>query len=158
MLNRKTTTFAAAALATAALGAGGTALAQTVSGSAGGTPTAVQVSAAPTLSAGATAPFDAPAVKAVRQGKAIPKGYVLIGYRIQVHRGTKMAGAALRFQCPDHKLLRSFGTVGHAGFASTNGGDYVGHNVTWAMSTPGMRAADGTAITDADGILYAVCR
>jgi hypothetical protein len=151
---RKTTTFVAAALATAALGAGGTALAQTGGGSS--TLTAVQVSPAPTLSAGTTAPFDAPGVKAIRQGRPIPSGYTLVGYRIQVHRGTKMAGAALRFQCPDDKRLRSFGVVGDAGFAADR--DYVAHKETWVTSWPGMRDRDGKPKTDADGLLYAVCR
>jgi hypothetical protein len=152
---RKTTTFAAAALATAALGAGGTALAQSVT--AASTPTAVQVSPAPTLNAGTTAPFDAPGVKAIRQHKAIPAGYTLVGYRIQVHRGTKMAGAALRFVCPGDKRLRSFGVVGDAGFAAGIN-DYVAHKETWVTSWPGMRDRDGKPKTDADGLLYAVCR
>lgn len=150
---RKTTTFAAAALATAALGAGGTALAQT--GGAGGTPTAIQVSPAPSIGAGATAPFDAPGVKAIRRGKPIPAGYVLIGYRIQVHRGTKMAGAALRFLCPDGKRLASFGTIGNAGFAADR--NYVHHRLTFVTSWPNMRDRAGNPINDADGKLYAVC-
>jgi hypothetical protein len=150
---RKTTAFTAAALAAAALGAGGTALAQTAASPA---PTTVQVSPAPTINAGATAPFDAPGVKAIRRGKAIPAGYVLIGYRVQVHRGTRMAGAALRFLCPDGKHLRSFGTVGNAGFAAER--DYVGHRLTFVTSWPGMRDRSGSAITDTDGMLYAICR
>lgn len=152
LLSRKTAF--AAAIATAALGAGGTALAQTQSTTS--TPTSIEVSPAPPLAAGTTAPFDAPGVKAIRRGKPIPAGYVLVGYRVQVHRGTKMAGAALRFQCPDHKRLRSFGITGHAGFAADR--DYVGHNVTWVMSTPGMRDASGKALDSADGNLYAICR
>jgi hypothetical protein len=150
---RKTTTIAASALAAAALGAAGTAIAQTASG---GTPTAVQVSPAPSIGAGAIAPFDAPGVKAIRRGKAIPAGYVLIGYRVQVHRGTKMAGAALRFACPDGKRLRTFGIVGNAGFAADR--DYVAHKVTWVTSWPNMRDSAGKPTTDADGKLYAICR
>jgi hypothetical protein len=149
----RTTTIVAAALAAAALGAGGTALAATAGDDA--QPTTVAVSPAPTITAGTIAAFDAPGVKAIRRGKAIPAGYVLVGYRIQIHRGTKMAGAALRFACPDGKRLRSFGLIGHAGFAAER--DYVGHKVTWIMSTPGMNTPEGR-LTDADGTLYAICK
>jgi len=145
------TRSAAALTAVAALAAGGTALAATGSG----TPTTVGVSPAPTLKAGATAPFDAPGVRAVRRGKPIPAGYELVGYRIQVHRGAKMAGAALRFACPGGKTLRSFGITGHAGFAADR--DYVGHKETWVMSVPGMNPPSGP-VTEADGMLYAICR
>jgi hypothetical protein len=148
----KTTTFAAAALAVAALGAGGTALAQSADQS---TPTTVQVSPAPSIGAGATAPFDAPGVKAIRRGKPIPAGYVLIGYRIQAHRGAKMAGAALRFLCPDGKQLASFGTIGNAGFSAER--DYTHHRLTFVTSWPNMRDRAGNPINDADGKLYAVC-
>jgi hypothetical protein len=139
-------TIAAALAATAVLGAGGTALAAT----SGDAPTTVTVAPAPTLKAGATAPFDAAGVRAIRQGKAIPSGYVLIGFTVKVDRGAKMAGAALRFACPDGKRLRTFGTTGHAGFASD--GRYVGHKVAWVTSTP------SAANAGSEGILYAVCR
>jgi hypothetical protein len=149
----RTTTLVASALAAAALGAGGTALAATSADDS--KPTTVAVSPAPTLNAGTIAPFDAPGVKAIRRGKAIPAGYVLVGYRIQIHRGTKMAGAALRFACPDGKRLRSFGIIGRAGFLADR--EYVDHKVTWVSSTPGMNSPDGP-LTDADGSLYAICR
>jgi hypothetical protein len=140
-------TLAAALAATAALGAGGTALAQTGAAPA---PTTVTVTPAAPLTAGAIAPFDAPGVRAIRQGKEIPAGYVLPGFTIKVDRGAKMAGAALRFACPDGKRLRTFATTGHAGFASD--GKYVGHKVAWVTSTPSAANAGTT------GTLYAVCR
>ena len=83
-------TIAAALAATVALGAGGTALAATAGSDA---PTTVTVAPAPTLKAGTIAPFDAPGVRSIRQGKAIPAGYVLIGFKVKVDRGAKMAGA-----------------------------------------------------------------
>jgi hypothetical protein len=145
---RTRTRSVAAALATvAALGAGGTALAATGAGPA---PTTVTVAPAVTLTAGATSPFDAPGVKAIRRGKPIPAGYVLPGFTIKVDRGAKMAGAALRFACPDGKRLRTFASTGHAGFSSD--GQYVGHKAAWVTSTPSAANAGTT------GTLYAVCR
>jgi hypothetical protein len=149
---RRTTTIAAA-IAAAALGAGGTALAQSSGADA---PTTVTVTSAPTLSAGQKAPFDAPGVRAIRRGKAIPSGYQLIGYHVAVHRGTHLAGAALRFACPEGKLLRTFGIVGRAGFSADR--KYWDHKVTWVTSTPGFRADDGSQLTDVAGDLYAVCK
>ena len=140
-------TVAAAMAATVALAAGGTALAATGGSDA---PTTVTVTPAPTLQAGTIAPFDAPGVRAIRRGKPIPSGYVLTGFKIKVDRGAKMAGAALRFACPDGKRLRTFGVTGHAGFASD--GHYVDHKVAWVTSTP------SAANAGSEGTLYAVCR
>jgi hypothetical protein len=144
-MSHRTRTLAATLAVAATAAAGGTALAAT-----GDAPTTVTVTPAPTLKAGATAPFDAPGVKAIRRGQEIPSGYVLTGFRIKVDRGAKMAGASLRYACPDHKTLRSFGVTGHAGFMSD--GRYIGHHVAWVASTPSAANA-GT-----EGTLYAVCR
>jgi hypothetical protein len=113
-------------------------------------PTTVKVQAAPTLAAGTTAPFDAPGVRAIRRGKPIPRGYVLIGQQVDIQRGAKAAGAALRSLCPDRKLLRTFGVVGNAGFSAPR--DYVGHRQTFIFSfaPPTLEHATGT--------VYAVCR
>ena len=70
----------------------------TAAAAAGG-PTQVTVEPAPTLNAGDTAPFDAAGVKAIRRGKPIPAGYVLIGQRITIKRGDIPAGATLFFKC-----------------------------------------------------------
>src|SRR5580765_2470096 len=77
--------------------------------------TDIKVSAAPTLTAGQNAPFDAPGVKSIRRGKPIPSRYRLIGQRVEITRGAKSAGAALTFSCPEGKSLRTFGIVGNAG-------------------------------------------
>jgi hypothetical protein len=112
--------------------------------------TEIKVSAAPTLSAGTQAPFDAPGVRAIRRGKPIPAGYQLIGQQVDITRGAKTAGAALIFRCPQAKTLRTFGLVGNAGFvAPTN---YVRHRQTMVFSfaPPKLQHATGT--------VYAVCR
>jgi hypothetical protein len=106
---------------------------------------------APTqLKAGQTAPFDAPGVKAIRRGKPIPDGYLLIGQQVDVQLGAKTAGAALRFTCPDAKRLKTFGVTGHAGFLAVQ--NYGDHKTTNIMSfpPPHLRHASGT--------VYAVCR
>ena len=113
--------------------------------------TDIKVTAAPTLSAGQTAPFDAAGVKAVRRGKPIPAGYVLVGQTVDIQRGAKSAGAALTFRCPGSKTLRTFGVVGNAGFTAVDR-NYPGHRQTAVMSFPPPRVAHST------GTVYAVCR
>jgi hypothetical protein len=132
----------------AALGGSGVAMAADV-------PTQIAVSDVPSLTAGQTAPFDAPGVRAIRRGKAIPRGYALVGQRIDVRRGTrggnaKSAGAALTYRCPGAKTLRTFGVVGNAGFSAPR--NYVGHRQTQVFSFAPPRLDHGV------GTLYAVCR
>jgi hypothetical protein len=110
-------------------------------------PTQVTVEPAPTLTAGATAPFDAAGVKAIRRGKPIPAGYVLIGQRITIKRGAVPAGATLFFKCPDGKRLKTFDTSGTAG--GTAYYEYRNHRQTYISSFSNF---------DATGTLYAVCR
>ena len=106
---------------------------------------------APTqLKAGQKAPFDAPGVAVIRQGKPIPKGYVLVGQQVVITRGAKTAGAALRFTCPGGKRLQTFGTTGDAGFFAPQ--DYGDHRSTSVMSFPPPHAQQAT------GTVYAVCR
>ena len=113
--------------------------------------TDIKVTAAPTLTAGQAAPFDAAGVKAVRRGKPIPAGYVLVGQTVDIQRGAKSAGAALTFRCPGTKTLRTFGVVGNAGFTAVDR-NYPGHRQTAVMSFPPPRLAHST------GTVYAVCR
>ena len=113
--------------------------------------TDIKVTAAPTLSAGQTAPFDAAGVKAVRRGRPIPVGYALVGQTVDIQRGAKSAGAALTFRCPGTKTLRTFGVVGNAGFTAVDR-NYPGHRQTAVMSFPPPRLAHST------GTVYAVCR
>lgn len=113
--------------------------------------TEIKVQAAPTLTAGQTAPFDAAGVKAVRRGKPIPAGYVLIGQTVDIQRGAKSAGAALFFRCPAGKTLRTFGTIGNVGFSAADR-NYPGHRQTTIFSFAPPRLAHAT------GTLYAVCR
>jgi hypothetical protein len=132
-----------------ALGAAGAATAAVAADGA----TDIKVSAAPTLSAGRQAPFDAPGVRAVRRGKPIPAGYRLIGQQVDITRGTsaRSAGAALTFRCPQGKTLRTFGIVGNAGFVAANR-NYPGHRQTtiFSFAPPTLDHATGT--------VYAVCR
>jgi hypothetical protein len=128
-----------AALTTAAILAGGTgtALAQ------GTGETTVTVGPRIVLKAGDRAPFDAPGVKAIRQGKTIPSGYQLIGRKVT--GGGSGVGAAIRFTCPDGTLLKTFGVTGKAGFTATR--TYADHHSTIVES-----------IGRGAGTVYAVCR
>jgi hypothetical protein len=113
--------------------------------------TDIKVTAAPTLTPGRTAPFDAPGVRSIRRGKPIPAGYRLIGQQVDITRGSKSAGAALTFRCPQGTTLRTFGIVGNAGFSATNR-NYRGNRQTTIVSfaPPTLDHATGT--------VYAVCR
>ena len=124
--------------------AAGTALA------AGSGPTQISVETVPSITAGQKAPFDAPGVRAIRRGKAVPKGYVLVGQKVTIDRGAKTAGAALFVKCPGTKRLRTFGVLGDAGFFAPI--DYVRHRETRIMSFPPPRKDHAT------GTVYAVCR
>lgn len=110
-------------------------------------PTQVTVEPAVTLTAGTKAPFDAPGVRAIRRGKPLPAGYVLIGQKVTIKRGKIPAGASLFFKCPDGKRLKTFGTIGRAGFRADR--DYVDRRQTYISSFSGR---------DATGTVYAVCR
>jgi hypothetical protein len=113
--------------------------------------TRIQVQAAPALSPGQVAPFDAAGVKAIRRGKPIPSGYSLIGQRVDITRGAKTAGAALTFQCPQAKSLRTFGVSGNVGVTATDR-NYAGHRATTVVSSPAPHVQHAT------GTVYAVCR
>lgn len=133
-----------AVVVAAALAAGGVSIAA-------GTPTQLTIEPLASLHAGDTAPFDAAGVKAIRRGKAIPSGYVLVGQKVTNTRGVPSAGAALYFRCPDGKRLKTFGTTGTRGLASADR-PYVNHKSTWVRSAPGVK---GQSVT---GSVYAVCR
>lgn len=74
-----------------------------------------QISVGPqvTLKAGQTAPFDAGGVRAVRRDKPIPSGYVLVGRKVTIDRGTSgSVGAAFKLSCPSGKTARTLGGTG----------------------------------------------
>lgn len=141
-MNVTTKSLLAATAASLALAAGATA---------GDGATTVTVDPATQLRAGQTAPFDAPGVKAIRSGKAIPAGYVLVGRKVTVTRGTEVAGAYLRLACPAGKRLRTLGATGTVG-PQPGGGDYLGRPSAWV----GVSYAARTAAPE--GTVYGVCR
>jgi hypothetical protein len=105
-----------------------------------------------TLHAGQKAPFDAPGVKAVRRGRPIPSGYVLVGRKVTIDRGTSgSVGAALKLSCPTGKTARTLGATGATG-PNLIGNAYVGHrDVRVAVWSP-PRSPQST------GVSYVVCR
>jgi len=99
---------------------------------------------------GQPSPFDAAGVRAIRRGKPIPTGYVLVGQKVTNTRGIASAGASLFFRCPDGKRLKTFGGVGDVGFSLDR--DYFDHRQTYARTYPGKRGVPKRSI------VYAVCR
>ena len=124
----------------------------TVAGSVIAADTATEISVTTTRSfmPGDTSPGDAPGVKAIRRGKAIPAGYRIIGQRVTNQRGTPGAAAALHFRCPDAKRLKTFMVTGDVGFSSIS--TYVDRRQTWVRTHPSKKGQT-TA-----GNVYAVCR
>jgi hypothetical protein len=146
MFARKPLLTIAAVAAGAVAGTAGAAIAQNAPA-----PTTIEVQAATQLSAGATAPFDAPGVRAIRRGRAIPAGYVLVGRRVTINTGAQEAWAAARFTCPSGKVLRTFGISGRVG-AQPGGAEYVGRRTFMVI----MDAPRGPGTKT--GTVYAVCR
>lgn len=132
-----------ALLAAAVLSAGAVATAGAVDGD-----TTVTIGAPKPTAAGARAPFDAPGVKAIRQGKAVPAGYALVGRSVTVKAGAGAAGAAVRLSCPSGKTLRTLATTGRTGLQITR--KYVGQSATNVIALD--------ARGDSSGTVYAVCR
>ncbi len=140
---RRTRITAGIAVAVAAIGSGAAIAAQS------DTPTQVTVGSKTTLNAGDRSPFDAPGVRAIRAGKPIPSGYVVIGRTVKVDRGTNAAGAAINVICPGTKRLRTFATGGHAGFYAPR--EYANHRSTVIVSLPDSHLATSS------GTVYAIC-
>lgn len=140
----KTTTALTTLLAAAVVSTGAVTTAGAVDGD-----TTVTVGSSKQLAAGTKAPFDAPGVKAVRRGKPIPSGYVLIGRTVTIDAGTGSAGAAVRLTCPAGKVLRTLAGTGGPGVQIIR--PYVGQRATnvYALGRSGQ---------DASGSVYGVCR
>jgi hypothetical protein len=143
--------IALAVVAAVATGAG-TALAA-------GSGTDSQVTISPrtvVASAGQNSPVDVGGVRAVRAGKPIPSGYVLVGRHVKFTRGTEAGYGALTMRCPAGKTLRGLARQGQ-----------VGPQVYRDTNYPGKRSVD--VIVDynanttpvggtAEGTVLALCR
>jgi hypothetical protein len=101
----------AIAVVGAVAGAAGTALAAS-----SGTDSTVTISPRTVVaSAGQTSPVDVGGVRAVRAGKPIPSGYVLVGRHVKFVRGTEAGYGALTMRCPAGKTLRGLARQGQVG-------------------------------------------
>jgi hypothetical protein len=107
-------------------------------------------------SAGQTSPVDVGGVRAVRAGKPIPAGYVLIGRHVKFTRGTEAGYGALTMRCPSGKTLRGLARQGQ-----------VGPQVYRDVNYPGKRSVNVIVDYDAnhtpvggtaEGTVLALCR
>jgi hypothetical protein len=107
-------------------------------------------------SAGQTSPVDVGGVRAVRAGKPIPSGYVLVGRHVKFTRGTEAGYGALTMRCPSGKTLRGLARQGQ-----------VGPQVYRDVNYPGKRSVDLIVDYDAnhtpvggtaEGTILALCR
>jgi hypothetical protein len=142
----------ALAVVGAVAAAAGTALAATQ-----GTDSQVTISPRTVVaSAGQTSPVDVGGVPAVRAGKPIPSGYVLIGRHVKFTRGTEVGYGALTVRCPAGKTLRGLARQGQ-----------VAPQVIRDTHYPGKRSVDvivdyNARVTPvggtAEGTVLALCR
>jgi hypothetical protein len=107
-------------------------------------------------SAGQTSPVDVGGVRAVRAGKPIPAGYVLVGRHVKFTRGSEVGYGALTMRCPSGTTLRGLARQGQ-----------IGPQVYRDTRYPGKRAVDVIVTYDAnhtpvggtaEGTVLALCR
>ena len=107
-------------------------------------------------SAGQTSPVDVGGVRAVRAGKPIPSGYVLVGRHVKFVRGTEVGYGALTMRCPSGKTLRGLARQGQ-----------IGPQVYRDVHYPGKRSVNVIVDYDAkhtpvggtaEGAVLALCR
>jgi hypothetical protein len=121
-----------------------------------GVDTQISISSRTTVaSAGQKSPVDVGGVRAVRAGRDVPAGYVLIGRQVKITRGTQAAYGALTMRCPAGKTLRGLANQGKVGFSVIGRGydhkRFVDVLATFnANLTPAGRTVEGT--------ILAVCR
>ena len=103
-------------------------------------------------SAGQTSPVDVGGVRAVRAGKPIPAGYVLVGRHVKFVRGTEVGYGALTIRCPAGKTLRGLARQGQVGPSVFRRTPYTGKRsvdvIAYynARETPVGGAAEGTVL------------
>jgi hypothetical protein len=140
-------------VAAGALAAGGAATAVAADP---GADTQISISSRTTVaSAGQKSPVDVGGVRAVRGGRDIPAGYVLIGRHVKITRGTQAAYGALTMRCPAGKRLRGLANQGKVGF-SVIGRGYVGKRFVDVLAT--FNANLTPAGQTVEGTILAACR
>jgi hypothetical protein len=107
-------------------------------------------------SAGQTSPVDVGGVRAVRAGKPIPSGYVLVGRHVKFTRGTEVGYGALTMRCPAGKTLRGLALQGQVGPQVVRDTGYPGKRSVFVIVDYNTRITPvgGTA----EGTVLALCR
>jgi len=77
--------------------------------------TAISVSPRTQIAAPASSPVTFPGVTRVREGEALPRGWVVVSREVKITRGGEVAYPAFRMTCPTGRTWRS----------GTSGGDIV---------------------------------
>lgn len=133
------------------------ALAGTALAAGQGTDSQVTVSSrAVVAAAGQTSPVDVGGVRAVRAGKPIPAGYVLVGRHVKFVRGSEAAYGALHMTCPAGKTLRGLARQGQVGPQVYRGTNYSGkRSVDVIVDFNANKTPVGAT---AEGDVLALCR
>jgi hypothetical protein len=120
------------------------------------TDTTLTVSPRVVLTSPQRSPVAFPGVTRVRQGVALPRGWVVVGRDVQIVRGTEVAFAAFRMTCPRHTTWRG-GTANDDIAASVLDRDALSRKrsvlVLATFATSVVRAGEA-----ATGKVFALCR
>jgi hypothetical protein len=107
-------------------------------------------------SAGQTSPVDVGGVRAVRAGKPIPSGYVLVGRHVKFVRGTEAGFGALTMRCPGGKTLRGLARQGKVGPQVVRDTSYAGkRSVNVIVDYDANHTPVGATV---EGDVLALCR
>jgi hypothetical protein len=145
---RRAAAGAAAVLAMLALGAPAFASAPS--------DTTISVSPRVETPAPGASPVDFPGVTTVREGRALPRGWVVVGRDVRITRGDEPAFAALRMTCPKGKTWRSGTASGDIGASLLDRNARTGKRSVLVMATfatSGVRVGETAA-----GTVFALCR
>jgi hypothetical protein len=141
----------------AAVGAFAAAGAGTAVAAGQGVDTQISISSRTTVaSAGQKSPVDVGGVRAVRAGRDVPAGYVLIGRQVKITRGTQAAYGALTMRCPAGKTLRGLARQGKVGLNVMGLGHYDHKRFVNVLVT--FDANNTPAGQTVEGAILAVCR
>jgi hypothetical protein len=150
---------AAAAAITAALLAGGAAIAQN-----GTRDAAITVGARTIISGQDPSPVDFPGLRGDRPGRPLPSGYAAVGYRVSITRGAVKALPTFVVRCPAGKRLVTMAAsegriapqvVGLTPFVRRRAFEYQGSPSWGVVVDIAPSVATGQTVT---GTVYGLCR
>jgi hypothetical protein len=118
--------------------------------------TTISVSPRVEIPAPGVSPADFPGVSNVREGSALPRGWVVVGRDVRITRGAEPAFAALRMTCPKGKTWRSGTASDDIGASLLDRNARVGKRSVLVMAT--FATSEVRVGETAAGTVFALCR